>query len=369
MTTEHKKYELFNAIEMNVEDYEEIEVSEEEKKALFKDLKGEIKGKPEKRYTGILMLAAAMVLLTFGSQSAIGQQVQASVESIIANIRYSLNMALGNEDSDAEGALSFDQTATIGTAGVSVKDMVAFDHRIVFNILVDLEGEIADEYFVGFRNFTMEVNGEAINTDYWTALGTVVHEEENIHSNVYSVLLDENVFQDDELEIVINFEDVHYYIPGKPSDAPRLIEGEGSFSTATTLDELSKYTNVYDIQETLVQDGYEYVVEKLYTHPLLNFIEVYSDNEDVVNQAQIMEIKGTNERGQQVFFERSNELVSENYKRFSFTLSEDLSEMTTQELVDVEYLDLQFYLLDWPENETDEVELAPYGEPFRVDMQ
>lgn len=369
MITEDKKFELFNAVEMSTEDYEDIEVSEEEKRQLFEELRGEIKPVSEKRYTAVLILAAAAVLLTFGSQTGIGQHVQARVDSLIENIRYSLSMALGNKDSNAEGALTFDQTATIGTAEVSMKDMVAFDHRIVFNILVDLEGEIEDENFVGFRNLTMEVNGEAINTDNLITLGMVVDEEENVHSNVYSILLDKNVFQVDDLEIEIHFEDVLYYTRGEVRDVPNLIEGEAMFSKVTTLDALNKYTNIYDIQETIFQDEYEYVVEKLYTHPLLNFIEVYSDDEEVMNQDQIMHIKGTDEKGQLVFFETSYYLETEDYKRFSFTLIEELSEITTQELVDTEYLDLQLYLLDWPENATDAEELAPYGEPFRIKMK
>lgn len=266
--------------------------------------------------------------------------------------------------------MSFNQTATIGNAEVSIQDLVVFDHRIVFNMLVDLDGSTQDEYFIGVKHLEIQINGQTINTELVTSEGVIYDTEENIHSIVYSVPFREELSEEEMVNITVHLEDLQFYQPREISEDELLIEGAVTFSAETTREELNKYTAIYDIHTTLAQDDYEYVIEQMYMNPVLNFIEVYSDDKDVVGveHFQLMEIRGTDEKGQELLFELSYYSMSEDYRKYSFSLTEEDSEITTRDLVDADYLDLQFYLADWPEVQGSTVELEPFGEPFKVEL-
>lgn len=371
MTKEDNIFKMLNDMEIDLTEYDETDLSQEEKARLFENFKAKTTPppKPKRQNKTWIGVAAALLLLIAGSQTAVGQQVQATAVSIIEDIRYSLNSALGNEDTETPGALSFNQTAQIERAEVSIQDLVAFDHRIVFNLLVDMDGQIQDEHFMYFDEMTIQINGETINTDHWASKGSVYEEEENIHSIVYFVQLDEAITDEDLVKIDIHFEGIRYYRPGEPSETPLVIEGAATFSTEATREELNKNTDIYNIQTTISQDDYDYIIETLYINPVLNFIEVYSDDEDVMAvEFQLIEIRGIDDQGREVLFEVANMMESEGYRKYSFSLNEEDSEMTTQELVDAKYLDLLFYLADWPEEQGAYVELEPYGESFTVDL-
>lgn len=365
-------FSMLNDTKIDVTEYEETDLSQAEKDKLFSTFKAETTPplKTKKQTNSWIAVAAAIVFLIVGSQTSIGQQVQATAVSMVENIRYSLNNALGNANTETPGALSFNQTAHIGNAEVSIQDFIAFEHRIVLNLLVDMDGDIQDERFMGFDGMSIQINGQTLNTASWTSRGTVYDEEENIHSHIYTVSLEEPISEADLINIEIQLNDIRYYQPRIINNQKNLIEGTATFSVDTTQKELNQYTNVYDIDTVLIQDDYEYIIEKMYINPTLNFIEVYSDDKDVldVEHFQLMEFRGKDNNGREVLFEQTYLTDSEDYRKYSFSLDEESSEMTTEELADVEYLDLQLYLTDWPEIQGTYVELEPYGESFTIDL-
>lgn len=373
MTKEDKFFSILNDIKIDVEEFEETDLSTEEKNRLFQTFQAEINPPTkQKRHKNWIAVAAALLLLIAGSQTTVGQQVQATAVSIIENIRYSLSSALGNAETETSGALSFNQTAKIGTAEVSIQDLVVFDHRLVFNLLVDMDGDIQDEHFMGFDEMSIQINGQKLNTGSWPFRSNVYDKEENIHSPIYTVSLEEPISEADLINIEIQLNDIRYYQPriiDNQKHQKNLVEGTAIFSIDTTQKELNQYTNVYDIDTVLIQDDYEYIIENMYINPTLNFIEVYSDDKAVLAvEFQLMEIRGKDEKGREVLFEQTYSMDSENYRKYSFSLDEESSDITTEELVNAQYLDLQFYLADWPEVQGAYVELEPYGELFTIDL-
>ena len=373
MTKEDKFFSILNDIKIDVEEFEETDLSTEEKNRLFQTFQAEINPPTkQKRHKNWIAVAAALLLLIAGSQTTVGQQVQATAVSIIENIRYSLSSALGNAETETSGALSFNQTAKIGTAEVSIQDLVAFEHRLVFNLLVDMDGDIQDEHFMGFDEMSIQINGQKLNTGSWPFRSNVYDKEENIHSPIYTVSLEEPISEADLINIEIQLNDIRYYQPriiDNQKHQKNLVEGTAIFSIDTTQKELNQYTNVYDIDTVLIQDDYEYIIENMYINPTLNFIEVYSDDKAVLAvEFQLMEIRGKDEKGREVLFEQTYSMDSENYRKYSFSLDEESSDITTEELVNAQYLDLQFYLADWPEVQGAYVELEPYGELFTIDL-
>lgn len=370
MTKEDKIYKVLNDSKIDLTEYEEPDLSTEEKNRLFQTFQAEIKPREQRKSSkNWLAMAAALLLLIAGNQTTLGQHVQATAASIIENIRYSLNSALGNESSETPGALSFNQTAQIGSAEVSIKDLIVFEHRIVFNLLVDMNGDIQDEHFLDFDDKVIKINGHPLNSISWSSRGSVYDKEENIHSRIYSIRLDEPISEDDLIHIAIHFDGIHHYQPGKTNEEQLLIDGEATFSAETTMKDLNRYTDIYDIQRIVKQNDYEYVVEKMYINPILNFIEVYSENLEVLgSDFQLMEFRGKDENGREVLFEHTYLTESEDFRKYSFSLNEEASEISTEQLVDVGYLELELYLADWPEEQGAYVELEPYGEPFIIDL-
>lgn len=375
MTKEDNIFRMMNDIEIDHTKYEETNLSQEEKDKLFETFKAQTNPplKPKRQNKTWITVAAALLLLIAGSQTTVGKQVQATAVSIIENIRYSLSSALGNAETETPGALSFNQTAQIGTAEVSIQDLVAFDHRLVFNLLVDMDGDIQDEHFMGFDEMSIQINGQKLNTASWPFRSNVYDKEENIHSAIYTVSLEKPISEADLINIEIQLNDIRYFQSGiinNQKHQKNLVEGMAIFSVDTTLKELNQYTNVHDIDTVLLQDDYEYIIEKMYTNPDLNYIEVYSDDKDVldVEHFQLMEIRGKDENDREVLFEQTYSVDSEDYRKYSFSLTEENSEITTEELVNAQYLDLQFYLADWPEIQGTYVELEPFGKPFKVEL-
>lgn len=372
MTNKEKIYEMFNEIDIDTKAYEYTEMTQNEKDEIFKHLKKQVQTKkePTRSYRPIYLAVAAIFLLFIGSQTAIGQQVQATMSSFIEDIRYSLNQALGNEETDSsKGAIPFHQTARIEDAEIRLNEMVAFDHRIVFNVLIELNESIEEQDFAGFSNFSIEVNGEPLQTQGLVGRGEVYDEENNVHSIIYSTELTEDSFLEEDMIIDITFQDIHYYHPNELiEDATPVppLEGEAHFTTETTMEELTEHTDVYEIDHFVRTGDYDYQIETLYVHPILNYIEVSSENWGDEN-FQLIEIRGIDDQERLVVFEQSSSMNAQEYKRNSFTLNESKSEVTTAELADVEYLELEFYSAGWPENGM--AEYKAYGEPFVIEME
>ncbi len=368
----NKIYQKMNHLKINMESYEAVEVSQEEKDKLFYSLTKKIKKeeKQSKKLQPIFATAAVIFLLFIGSQTQIGQKVQATANSIIENIQYGLSQALGNEKTNSsETALSFNQTARVEDAEISIQDMVAFDHRIVFNVLIDLEGPAEEQLFVGFSGFEILVNDQPLETQGLVGIGEMYDEEENIFSAVYSTELTQESIVEEDMHIEMIFQDIRYYDPSDLSENPESlppIEGVAYFATETTMEELTKHTQVYTIDHFVSTGDYDYYIESLYVHPLLNYIEISSENwgdEDF----QLIEIRGEDEKGNTVVFEASYNMNAQKYRRNSFTLSERKSELSTSELANAEQLDLQFYSAGWPEDGM--AEYLPYGEAFTIDLR
>jgi len=370
MTNKKEIYHLLNEIDFDTNSYEKKELSEIEKEKLFQSVKNDIKPIekfPVKR-SSLFVIATILFISLIGSQTQFGQKVQATANSIIENIRYSLSQALGNEQANtSESAISFNQTASIGDTQVSIGEMIAFEHRIVFNLLVDLAEPIQEQNFAGFSDYSIKINGDSIETYGLVGQGQVYDEEENIHSIIYSTDLSQFDFSEDEMTIDVMLEDIHVFNPNQTNDtqgSQPIIEGKAHFSADTNLSELTENTNVYKINHFVDAGNYQYQIETLYTHPLLNFIEVSSEN---WNDYQLVEIRGEDNQGQSVVFNPSSSLSTQETRKTSFSLNEELSEITSKELTEAESLQLQLYSAGWPEGE--EAKYQTYGEPFIVELQ
>lgn len=381
MMNKDKIYQKMNELKVNAESFESVEISQDEKDRLFDSLKNQVETEKDTtpKVQPLLITFAVLFLLFIGSETQIGQRVQATASSIIENIQYSLNQALGNVDSDAtETALSFNQTARIGDAEISIKEMIAFDHRIVFNVLLDLDGPAEEQYFGGISDFEIKVNGESLNMLGLTGMIELYDEEENIHSIIYSTELTQDISLEDNMTIEIILQDIHYYNPQNFTESQEpipTIEGVAHFSVDTTIEELTEHTQIYEIDHFVSVGEYDYQIEALYVHPLINYIEIFSENwrEEIVSENwgadmfQLIEIRGLDEQGRVVHFEESQSMSTHDYRRSSFTLNESESEISASELVDVEYLDLQFYSAGRPEGKW--AEYVPYGESFIIEMK
>ncbi|WP_423188432.1 hypothetical protein ACO1PF_07415 [Alkalibacterium sp. f15] len=377
MNNDKKLYQLLNQVKINTLDYEETSLSDQEKDELFQSVKGKLNNessnptKVSNRKRPILLIAATLFLAFLGLQTPVGQRVQASASSFLENFRYTITDALGIEERTTDDtSIAVDQVQTIGDAEIKVEDILIFDDLLLINILADLGESLEDYHFGGIENKTLSINGQAV-TGSMSSYGRTVSENDAIHNRILIVDLDEDFSMTDNYTIDITLEDL--FIIDMKDNAKRdervtPVEGKATFSVDTTRDELQKHTNKYSIDQELSTDLYDYSINNLNTHPLFSFIEITSDNWTDI-PFEVIEIRGEDNRGNELIFTGHSYTYdgAENHYTGRLALSEEESDITSEQLLESEELHLQFYSAEFPED-VGTLDFASYGEPITIEL-
>ncbi|MDE1547803.1 hypothetical protein [Jeotgalibaca caeni] len=351
--SENKIYKLLNETKTNVAEYEEVEVTHFEKQRILYNLKK--KNAPSKKYP--IFILAAIVLIIFGSQPV----VKGAVHSFLETIRYSFSEMFGNQEDTSHTVISVNQTAHINGAEIKVEDILYFDRQILISLLVDLEGSSEEEHFLGFSDFSLSLNGKTYTLASNT--GSLIDEEKNIHSVLYTIPLDDSSLSE-EITMDLQINDlVLYYFDSVQGNPP--IEGTASFSWNTTLSEMTKYLEKYEMEHSVKTDDMEYQIHSLWTHPMISMINTTFLNES--GDYQLIELRGMDDRGRTITFNTGNHQVTDDQWSMNFYFQEKYSDITAKELSEADSITLQFYSAGHPEGTG--ATYLPYGDPFTVHLR
>lgn len=371
MNDKEKIYMLLNDTSINTENYDPVDLSNTEQDALFYRLKKQtaLRKKPKlfKKSIGWIVASAVLLLMLF-SQTGVGKTVQAATSSLLQDLRYSISRALGHKESvSPDTTVTFNQTALFGDTEVKVEDLLLFDHKLILNILIDSALPIEEELITGFENFSIFVNGNEIDTGQWVGTGEWINAEENVQSKLYTLDGIEEIQLSDEITIQIEAENLSV-AKNSPDiediSSMSTIEGKATYQIKTSKTELTKHTQKYDIFQEVSTKDYDYTVTSLYTHPIYSFINVHT--QDWIEDYQLLELRGVNEQGQTIIFTPYTYTQSQNDSNTTFAFSEERSDLTSEQLSNAEFLELQFYSAGHPEGT--EATYLPYGDPIMIDL-
>lgn len=364
MKNENKLYELLNKTKTDFWEYDEVEVSGIEKQRLIEHV---LKKKQPARRSNrtVLLLTATVMLLFAGSRTPWGQSVQAAANSFLESIQYSLADVFGVDiDETPDAALSVGQMATIGDAEVKLEDLLAFEDHLLLNVLVDLKEDIDEQRMTSFSSIEIYLNGELLHRGGAPSSGGILDEANNIHQQRIRIPLNEGFVLPEKVNLQIRLQDVGFYQPGYTGTVPLSIAGTADFTVETTAAELTKYTNVYALDYHVSVGELDYQVSQLSLHPIISYLTLYSPNGE--QDYQVMAFRGVNEEGKLVVFEPHGYSTTEDEWKGTMKFSEELSEITTQELNDSEWIELQLHSAGHPQGEA---HFQVYGEPFRIQLK
>ncbi|SFB99351.1 hypothetical protein SAMN04488102_102130 [Alkalibacterium subtropicum] len=377
MNNDKEIYRLLNKIKLDTSKYEERTLSEAEKDELLDSVKHRFdhssteQPKTSSWKRPVLLVAAALFLAFLGLQTPVGQRVQAAASSFLESFRYTITDALGIEERTTDDtSIDVDQVQTIGDAEIKVEDMLIFDDLLLINILVDLGESLEDYHLGGIENKILSINGKEV-TDSMLSYGTTVSEDEAVHNRILVIDLDEDFSMTDNYNIELTLEDL--FITDMKDTAKRdervpPVEGRATFSVDTTREGLQKHTNSYSINQELNTDLYGYSIKSLNTHPLFSFIEITSgDWTDI--PFEVIEIRGEDNRGNELLFTQHSYTYNgaETHYTGRLALSEEDSDITSEQMLESEELHLQFYSAEFPED-AGMLDFSSYGDPFTIKL-
>ncbi|OJF94572.1 hypothetical protein [Alkalibacterium sp. 20] len=377
MNNDKKLYKLLNQLKINTDDYEETSLSDQEKDVLFQSVKSQLNNEfsnPTKASIWkkpVLLIAATLFLTFLGLQTPVGQRVQAAASSFLENFRYTITEALGIEERTTDDtSISVNQVQTIGDAEIKVEDMLIFDDLLLINVLVDLRESLEDYHLGGIENKILSINGKKV-TDSMSSYGTTVSEDDAVHNRILVIDLNEDFSMTDNYTIELTLEDL--FIIDMKDNTKRdervpPVEGKATFSVDTARDELQKHTNRYSIDQELSTDLYDYSINNLNTHPLFSFIEITSDNWTDI-PFEVIEIRGEDNRGNELIFTQHSYtyIGDENHYTGRLNLSEEDSDITSEQMLESAELHLQFYSAEFPED-VGTLDFTSYGEPITIEL-
>lgn len=364
MKNENNLYKLLNETKTDFSEYDDVHVSGIEKQHLI-DQVLKHKQTARKNRRKVLILAASVFVLFLSSQTTWGQSVQAVAKSFLENIQYSIAQVFGvNDETPPDSVLSIGQTAHIGEAEVKIEDLLAFDDHLLLNVLLDLDTPITEQRAIGVRDIVIHLNGTLLYQGSPSFSGKVIDETNNISHRLLRIPLQKDFILPDVISLEVQLNDIHIIRPGQTTTTPQYITGTADFSVETTAEELTKYTHFYTLDQEIMVEELRYHVSQLSLHPIVSYLTLHSPDKD--QEYQVMEFRGFNEAGKQVVFEPFGYQTTDSEWIGKMKFSEEDSEITTQELYDSEWIELQLYSAGHPIGEAVH---RSYGEAFQIQMK
>ena len=147
-------YEMLNYVDFDLDDYEEVPISEIEKKRLKKNFTRSIKKttSPFRKYA-FLAIAAALIFITFTDNS-----VRARIAMSLDSFTYSMSQKWGFEYPGASYPVN--QTAEIGDYQIKISELLLDENSISFDYLIERPNSNKDSIMINSIN--LFVNGKNV---------------------------------------------------------------------------------------------------------------------------------------------------------------------------------------------------------------
>ncbi|MGE7979976.1 DUF4179 domain-containing protein [Psychrobacillus sp. NPDC093200] len=247
-------YKQFNNIEIDVDEFEEMEVSEFERAKVKKELKNKINTSKQRK--GKKLLAAASLAVGLSVSAIVGLSFTAYADNIpvISNI-YKFFYETSGDKGDfyagyADVSTPINLTATSNGINVTVNDAIYDGESMIVTYTIDANRDLG--YPVVIRGIPHLQNSPKTGSHE----ASKVSESENKYVGIFTMKMDE---EDTSLPIEWN---IDYLRPGRTIDNDP-IEGDWKFNFTLNKADIS----IYNIDKKLEQDDLTIHLQKLTISP------------------------------------------------------------------------------------------------------
>ncbi len=340
-------YDQLNDIDFKVEDYEEENLSEMERKIMKKNIKNSLRGSKKNKSSKAkwISLAAGFGVFIVGLNSGWGQTVYGKAESKIREVSYGVSEMLGREK-NLESYKNL-VNKSVENKGIEVKlNEVLLDRdEIIISTVIE-----ADHNYEGYHlDDQLFINGKAVKdlskSGFSQALGDSIYGEVS-SLNIGGIDLDE------ELEIDYRIRSISF----TEGEKTKKIKGPWDFKFRADGLELMKDTKDYQIGEKFEIEGIDYFIDKIFVNKINS--KIYGRRSDL--KSYDIDLVGLSNKGEEVKF--YNNIANKEDLTFKQATSVDLSE--------VDYIDFKVNYRELPEKSGRiDTEFKTLDKTFRINLK
>lgn len=312
-------YELLNQVEVNIEDYEEEELSDMEKQKLKDNFKKNIRKKINLKKFGIIAAALILTISVVG-QTNIGKNVYAAAESKISEMYYSIGKALGIERNIEPYSNVVNQT--IQDKGIEVKltDVIIDKDELIFSTIVNTNKRVD-----GFR-FDSEIfiDGKRLTNYGTTGMRRVMDDSNTLFLQTDCVDI-KGIDTKENVDIKIELSDFNYYI----GDVEENIKGRWKFEFTANGEELTENTYVLPIEYSFDIDEQSYSLEEFRLNPVNQ--KIFGKVKGKPKDTYQIDLRGVDNLGNEVVFfleSKSGKDIVFKYENIYGDLSNEITSIT-----------------------------------------
>ena len=307
-------YDLLNDMDINLDRYEKIELSEFEKSKYKKDINKRIrkeKKKPNSWKKVIIVVAASLMVLFGFSKTEVGRNTYTIASELFTNIKYGVKEGLGFVDDIDKYSSKIGLVSESEGIKLKLNDVIVDRDQIYFSILADVKKYVPKEYLEDENKaFTLTVFGsgnehsqitindkDAQVTSTRSSIGWPFSEfgdgrwvktfnnKESRDKGIFDMIIQvENPleygidkFEDIDFNLVFKYLSIRAYEPRishrDSSEDIANVSGNWKFEFTTDGDKLLIDTDIFELDKNLKLDGLDLELIELTSNPLGNKIE------------------------------------------------------------------------------------------------
>lgn len=323
-------YKLLNQVEMDLDSYDEVKMSEKEKnkaKDMFDQSIGLKKNSIRKK---LLAIAASLVIIIGISNNPVRAQLIASLDSFV----YSMSDIFGIEHPG--GSYELNESAFLENYELKIADLIIDERSLTLNYLVKDENGNEDQG-LGIDSIDLYINGEKIKISGMIGGG---HQLENgLYNTLATYFFDIPIELLEENKIRIDVKNIHksYEILARDSV---------SFIFTGSKKDLSGNSQEVLVDKTIDSDFGPIKVEKIIINPYISQI-YFSTPLSLDNDMGFVEASLENESGKKIQFSGgSSERNEDNNSYDNHLFSDEIGDLTYTELLESEEVFLQMYYFE-----------------------
>ncbi len=268
-------YELFNEIEVEIDENERIDLDDISRKKYKKNMRKLIR---KKKKINIKAIAIAMSLILLFSKTQFGQKVYADISTKLKEMSYTAMKIIFNEYSneDYKNYIEIiDKIVESKNIGIKLTEVAADKNSLLLAMVIDMEDEIQD--LKDYNN--MNINRYGIDIDYDLKINgkkmdviNAVSLAERIDYNGiygYKIFLDIENIDEAPFDIDVDINKITFRDNIKADrDIVKEIKGDWKFDFTLSKEEIFTQYNNFKLDKSLSHRDIDYSLEELTISPI-----------------------------------------------------------------------------------------------------
>jgi len=313
-------YELLNQVEFNIDDYEEMELSDIEKKKLKHKFKESRRKRADFKRLGAIAAAFALAIVVF-SQTSIGRNVYASAQSKISEVSYSIGKALGIERNIETYENIINQIVEDEGVEVKLTGVIIDKDELILSTVVNTNKSVDGFHF----DYDIYINGKKLRNYGMTGTSGAIDDSKTMFFSVNSFDA-KGIDLYETLDIKVVLKNLNCFSVNKSDE---IIKGKWEFEFTASGNELAGNSYTLPLDYSFNIDNTAYILEEFRYNPVNQKIFGKIKNQSM--DSYQVDLRGQDNLGNEVVFyltSVSGEEIVFKYENIYGDLSEKITSIT-----------------------------------------